>query len=219
MAEELGRIERPSVEEFRKGRKLFFIPLIYQGKESPDEYLQKVKKYWEQVEKQLVDLEMKLGRANRIYHELVLSSGEEGLRVTKALNEDSYQIAKDRVDKWAQMEALEDSELLTELMDWSRCLTIGLQNQKVFNVVYQSYVESGKKRNESIAKCLDETLKADEVGILFMREGHRVQFPSELEVFYVAPPALEEINRWLRDQESHKAREPEAEEKNNKTTV
>jgi hypothetical protein len=217
MAEELGKIERPLTKEFRKGRKLFFVPLIYRGKESPSEYLEKVKKYWEQADEQLADLELKLGRASKIYHELVPSSGEAGVKAIKELNDGSYQIVKGRVEKGAQMEAIEDGKLLTEFMDWSRCLAVGLQSRKVFNTVYQSYVEAGKRRNESIAKRLDETLKADEIGLLFMQEGHQVQFPRGIEVFYVAPPALDEINRWLRDYEVRKTKESDDKTKDETT--
>ncbi len=34
-----------------------------------------------------------------------------------------------------------------------------------------------------------------------MREGHQVQFPTDIEVFYVAPPGLDEIKRWIRARE------------------
>ena len=81
-------------------------------------------------------------------------------------------------------------------------MAIGLQNQEVFAKVYGFYAAASKKRNEYIAKRIDETLEADETGILFMREGHQVQFPSDIQVFYVAPPALDEIKRWLRDRET-----------------
>ena len=37
------------------------------------------------------------------------------------------------------------------------------------------------------------------MALLFIREGHRVQFPPDIEVFSVAPPVLDEIHRWLRD--------------------
>ena len=108
------------------------------------------------------------------------------------------------------MEAVEETDILTEFMDWSRCLALGLQNQQVFTRIYEAYLEAGKKRNEHIAKQIDETLKADEAGILFMREGHQVQFPADVQVFYVAPPALDEIKRWLREHES--AREEKEED-------
>jgi len=31
-----------------------------------------------------------------------------------------------------------------------------------------------------------------------MREGHQLQFPSNIQILYVAPPTLDEIKRWLR---------------------
>jgi len=202
MSEELGKIEKPSVAEFKKGRKLFFVPAIYGGKKLPADYVEKFDKYWQQVEDQINDLELKLGRVTKIFHELIPASGEQGLKALKDLNERSYQLAERRTKNGAQLETTEDAELLTEFMDWSRCLSVGLQNQKVLEKVYESYAEAGKKRNEFIARHIDEALKADEIGILFMREGHQVQFPSGIEIFYIAPPPLDEIRRWLRDREA-----------------
>ncbi len=207
MSEELGKIEKPLAERFKKSRKLCFVPLLYAGKESPSDYLEKSDRYWSQVEAQLSELELKLGQVVRIYHELISASGEEGVKVIKDLNDRSYHIVKSQAEKGAMVEAAEDSEVLTEFMDWSRCLSIGLQNQKVFTSVYESYTAASKERNELIARRIDETLKADEIGVLFMREGHRIQFPADVEVFYVAPPALDEIHRWLRDREARFSRE------------
>ena len=201
MSEELGKIEKPLAEGFKTGRKLYFIPLIYCGKESPAEYVEKYNMYWNQVEEQMIDLGLKLGKVDRIYHELISVGGEDGSKAIKELNDKCYEIIEARLDKGAQLEAIEDGELLTEFMDWSRCLAIGLQNQMVFAKDYESYVESNKKRNEYIAKRMDETLEADEIGILLMREGHQVHFPPDIQVFYVAPPALDDIKRWLRDRE------------------
>lgn len=207
MSAELGKIEKPSAEEFKKGRKLFFIPLIYGGKELPKEYLEIFNKYWEQVEKQISELELKLGQANKIYHELIPSAGEDGIKVLKELNDKCCQIAEVRISRGSQLEALEDADILTEFMDWSRCLAIGLQNHKVMKTVYEAYDESRKNRNEFISQRVDETLKADEIGILFMREGHNVTFPSDIEIFYVSPPALDKIKRWLRNQEAQHLQE------------
>ena len=202
MAEELGKIEKPPVEEFKKGRKLYFVPLIYRGEEPPKEYVEKFNKYWEQVETQIAELELKLGKVNRIYHELIPAGGEDGSKIIKELNDRGYKIVQTCLEKGAQLEAVEEGDLLTEFMDWSRCLIVGLQNQKVFTKVYESYTEVSKKRNEYIAGKIDETLNADEVGILLMRENHQVQFPSDIQVFYVAPPALDEVKRWLRERQA-----------------
>jgi hypothetical protein len=67
--------------------------------------------------------------------------------------------------------------------------------------VYESYIEASKNREAFILKHIDETLKEDEIAILFMGEDYKIKFPAGVEVFYVSPPALDEIKRWLRDQE------------------
>jgi len=202
MPEELGKIEKPLAEGFKMGRKLYFAPLIYLGKEAEAEYQEKCNKYWEQLENQMEDLELKLGKVSKIYHEFISVGSEDGVKAVEELNDKSCQIIKKRLEMGAQLEPTEDMELLTELMDWTRCLAVGLQNQKVLTMIYESYMETSKKRNEHITKQIDDTLKADEIGILLMREEHQVQFPSDIQVFYIAPPALDEIKRWLRDREA-----------------
>jgi hypothetical protein len=202
MSEELGKIEKPAAEEFKKGRRLYFVPLVYCGKEPEPEYRERYSRYWAEVELQIGELELRLGRISRIYHELVPAGGEQGIKAIKELNERSCQVIEVRVGGGAQLEATEEAGLLTEFMDWTKCLTVGLQNQKVVVKVYESYLEAGRKRNEYIARKIDETLKPDEIGIVFMREGHQVQFPPDIQVFYVAPPSLDDIKRWVRDREA-----------------
>jgi hypothetical protein len=213
LSEELGKIEKPSVEEFQGERRLFFVPLIFCGKDAPSEYVERFNKYWSQVEDQISNLELKLGSVHKILHELITASNEEAMKVLKELNEKSYEIIKKRLDKGAQIEAFEDSELMAELMDWSKCLSVGLQSQKAFTSVYGSYTEVSKNRNEHIAKQIDSSLKAGDIGLLFMREGHQIQFPQDTEVFYIAPPGLDEIKRWLADQEVKHAKDATDEKK------
>jgi hypothetical protein len=90
--------------------------------------------------------------------------------------------------------------LFEEVMDWQRCLMLGFMSNKVAAKVSESYLEAANKRNEIIASKISETLKDDEAGLLFIREEHSVQFPNDVEVFTIFPPALDEIHRWLRDQ-------------------
>ena len=210
MAEELGKIEKPLAENYRAGRKLYFVPLIYGAAESPEEFREKYNRYWNEVEDKISSLELSLGRVSRVYHELVAHGGEEGFKTVQMMHEKSAGVIKNRLDKGAELEALEESELLTEFMDWGRCLAIGLQSQKVFETAYQSYTELAQKRRKGIARRLADTLKADEIGLLFMREGHQIQFPEDVQVFYVAPPSLNEIERWLRDQENRPPQPDEA---------
>jgi hypothetical protein len=210
MAEELGKIEKPAVEDFKVGRKIFFIPLIFPNQELPQEFQEKYNRYWEQVESQIVNLEAKLGAVNRIYHELVPESGEEAALTLSTLNSSSLRIIRKRMEQRASFESIEDAEILSQLMDWSRCLSLGLQSKDVFSKVYSFYTETNKKRQEIISKKINDTLKENEIGILVMSEGHHVQFQTDIRIFYIAPPALDEIKRWLRDYEA-KSKEPAAE--------
>ena len=86
MSEELGKIEKPLAEEFKKGIKLYFVPLVYQGKKAEAEYQEKYNKYWTQLENQLEELELKLGKVSRIYHEFISAGGED----TSSSNSPTY---------------------------------------------------------------------------------------------------------------------------------
>ena len=80
---------------------------------------------------------------------------------------------------------------------------MGLISEKVMIKVSGYFTESSKKRYEFIARKIDETLKPNEVALLFINERHMVQFPGDIEVFKIAPPALNDIYRWLRDRQQH----------------
>ncbi len=200
MPEQLGKIERLEAERFKQGKKLYLVPLIYFVEEAPDEYKEKCSRYWQQVAEQLTNLASKIGMVNRVYHESIFQSSEDGMKVMERLSPGSYQIAKTQCDNGAIFETVEEEELFEEVMDWQRCLMLGFMSDKVASKVSEFYIEAAKKRNEFMAKKISETLKDDEAGLLFIREEHSVQFPSDIEVFSIFPPALDEIHRWYRDQ-------------------
>lgn len=199
MAEELGKIEKPEVEQFRDKRKLYLVPLLFSGEDAPEEYVEKFNLYWRQVREQVSNLESKIGKVSHVYHESITVAGDDGLKVLEKLNMATCQIARDNCQSGAQLEAVEDRELLEESMDWERHLLVGFVSQKVARIISDLFTEAFKKRYQYIATRIDETLGDNEAAILFIREGHSVQFPPDIEVFSVAPPALDEIRRWLRD--------------------
>ncbi|UCB42109.1 MAG: hypothetical protein JSV77_06470 [Dehalococcoidales bacterium] len=211
MAEELGRIEKPSAERFQGERKLYLVPLLYTGKDAPQEYLERFELYWQQVEEQIYNQESKIGKARRVYHELIAVGGEEGLKILEELNPPGYKITRQRAEAGAEFEATEEAELANECMDWERFLLFGFLSRSAAGKVSELYRESARKRYEHIAQRIDETLGANEVAILFIREEHQVQFPQDIEVFMVAPPALDAIHRWLRERPQHEEPQESAE--------
>lgn len=209
MAEQLGKIEKPEAEFFMGKRKLYLVPLIFSGEDAPPEYVEKFSLYWEQVSQHIANLESKIGKVNHVYYESIALAGENGLKVLEKLNPSSCQIVSDKCQGGAVLEATEDKELTEESMDWERCLFMGFISKKVARMVSEFYLEALRKKYEHIARRIDETLKANEVGVFFVREGHMVQFPKDIEVFSVAPPVLDDIHRWQRDRLStDKGEEP-----------
>jgi hypothetical protein len=198
MAEELGKIEKLDIEQFGP-RKLYIVPLIFSGSDAPPDYKEKLEKYWREVNEQIANQEVKVGKIKRVYHESMAVGGAEGLKIIAEINPLSHLIAKDKFENGAVFEATEQAELADECMDWERCLLMGLYSRKALETVAEAYEKCSVKRFEYIGRRIDETLQKGEAAMLFIREGHMVQFAKDIEVFSVAPPALDDIHRWLRD--------------------
>lgn len=210
MGEQLGKIEKPAAEGFKDNKKIYLVPLVYLSDGAPPEYKEKCDRYWQQVAEQLAKLEGTIGKVRWVYHESVSQSGEDGMKVVERASPGSYDIAKGKCDQGAVFEAMEDKELLEETMDWERCLLLGFMSQRVAGKVFEFYGEASGKRYEFMARRISETLHDKEAGLLFIREGHRLQFPDDIEVFSVFPPALDEIHRWVRDQAREVREKPAA---------
>jgi hypothetical protein len=198
MAEELGKIEKLDIEQFGL-RKLYVVPLIFSAPDAPPDYKEKLEKYWREVNEQIANQEVKVGKIQRIYHESMSVGGAEGLKIIAEINPLSHLIARDKFENGAVFEATEQADLSEECMDWERCLLMGLYSRRALETVAEAYEKCSRKRFEYISHRIDETLQKGEAAVLFIREGHMVQFAKDIEVFSVAPPALDDIHRWLRD--------------------
>jgi hypothetical protein len=150
----------------------------------------------------------KLGGVKKIFHELT-PSGEAGLKGIETLRSGSLNIVKDLVGTGAVLEAIEDEPILLEYLDWNRCLSAGLESTKVFSQVYDFYVKARSQRNIELAQHIDKNLGKEELGLVFLREGHQVQFPAGIEVFYVSPPGLDAIRRYLSERHEPPETSPE----------
>ncbi|MGQ9628994.1 MAG: hypothetical protein ACUVXI_01610 [bacterium] len=212
MSEEVGRMGRPRVESFTAARKLYLVPLVLLLEGAPPAYADKFDEYWRAVGNHLRGLELKLGKINKVYHESIYVGGEEGLKVIEKLNEKSYSLVKSKCDDGAEFIAVEDGDLFAEAMDWGRCLAVVL-SQRVVSKVSEFYREASRRRYDHISKRIDETLREGDVGMLIIGENHSVQFPSDVDVFYVSPSELDELHRILRD---HFARPSEGQAKSEK---
>ncbi len=213
MSEELGKVAKPEAKQYEGKRKLYLVPLLYSYEGAPDDYVQKFNLYWKQVNEHVRNLESKMGTVDLIYHESVTIAGKEGLKLLEKLSPSSHQISNERCQAGAKLEVIEDVELTEETMDWERHILMGFISEKVARTISELFSEASKKRYEHMANRINETLGEEETAVLFIRESHRVQFPQDIEVFSVAPPALDEIHRWMRERQTAVEQEAAEEEK------
>jgi len=208
MSQDKGEMKR---EHF--GRKLYLVPLILSLEKGPEGYAEKVATYWDEAIQHVRNLEARFGRAAKIYHESVPFDGERGLKLIEQLNPDAHRFINRRCLRGAQFVTVENGDLLQETLDWQRCLSIVL-SPTVIQRVSAFYQEARRKRYEHMSRVIDETLGDEEAAILFIGREHAVQFPPDIQVFYVAPPSLDEIDRLLRE-EATKSRTPPSRENSN----
>ena len=199
MTTPLSQFPKPEADQYQGQRKLFLVPLFTLSPATPEDGQQLLERYWSEVRDHIGNLERSLNAATHVYHEMVSSEGDEGMKVIELLNGKGYPFIRAMCQSTARLEATEDQSLVLENNDWQRCLSIGLMSEKVMSTALEGYRETTRKRFEHIGSRIDDTLQEGEAGVLFVREDHGIQFPSNLQVFYVAPPALDALKRWLDD--------------------
>ena len=219
MTTPLSQMPKPEAGQYKNNRKLFLVPTFMFPPGTSKDGLELLDHYWSEVRDHVNNLESSLGQVVRVYHEAMYVNGDDGMVALEQLNPQGYSFIRVMIESSATLEATEDQEALKKTSDWQqeasewqRCMSFALMSQaKIASKVapmasegYQEsvkeYQESNKHRYEYIGSRIDETLNEGEAGILFIQENHRVQFPSDLQVFYVSPPGLDAIKRWIDDQ-------------------
>ena len=204
MEQKLGQIEKPKVAVFLDARKLFCLPLIPSIKieEDSKDLRNSIDLFWREASKQIDDLE-RAGKISYIFYETVTKDGEAGLEMVKQISEQSSSIVKEKMGEGAELVIMEDEEILDEFLDWSICLSVVRKSQKVQKKILEFYRDALKRRFERTAKTIDDTIKNGEAALLIMTEENRMQIqsylPSDIEVFLVHPPALNDFQRCFRD--------------------
>jgi hypothetical protein len=197
VSQELGRLDRPSALQFVGKKKLLLLPLIQAPNADEVEVKEILDRFWLQAEQQIDSLSAALGPIQYVFHETVTEDGEPGLKQLEMFSSASYEMVKNKIESGSSMISVEDPELLMENLDLRRLLMMPLSSHNVAVRIQDWFSDNSKSRNEGIANKIKDSIQSNEVGILLISDGHQVQFPADLEVFYVAPPALDEFRQWL----------------------
>lgn len=209
MTTPLTQIPKPEAGQYAARRKLFLVPIFLFPPDLPDDAAQLLQRYWSEVRDHIQNLERSLGGVKYVFHETIYADGDEGMAMVEAMNPYGCSFIQALCGAGASLQATEDRTVVEEHSDWQRCLSVGLMSEKVMNLAMTGIEETTQQRFDHIGKRISETLRDSEAGILFISEGHRVQFPADIQVFFVAPPALDALKRWLDDRMRAFAQQPQ----------
>ena len=215
MAAELGRVTRPAAGNYQGRRKLLLAPLLpFSGSdaEAPADGVAVVARYWEQVDAQVRAVQNALGSIRHIYHENLPAGGAEGIGYLVATGQGSLPLVRALTEAGAVLEATESMEIMAEALDWQRCLMQPLISPAVAGKLREWFGDANRRRYEFMVSAIDAGLGEDETGLLLVNEHHQAQFPSDIEVIYIAPPALDEFRRWAQNLAAAQRREMGAED-------
>ena len=210
----LGSTGKAEAQQFDSKRKLFLVPLVTIPPQLEEQVSELADTHWGQIREQLQNLEKSLGTIRHVFHELIHDEGEAGVQLLSQISPRSASLVKEITDSSGHLEQTEDQDLLFELSDWQRCLSMGLVSQKVSSLASESYQTAMNDRYVHIGAKIDEVLEEDGVAALFIAEDHRVQFPSDIQVFYVSPPTQNQLKQSVLDliQKSFEENQPEPQE-------
>lgn len=218
-AEQLGKIDKPSASQYVGKKILFLVPLLQQVPSMPQEGEEILKEYWTQVDAQIDNLEHGLGPVTQIYHEYIEEGGDPGIEILKSTGVGSLGITESRCAKGATLTQIEDRELLAATMDWElylrQLLSFPFRSAAVTKHLHEWHTETIKARYDHILQSITTSLVVDEPGIIFISENHQLQFPADIQVFYVSPPGLTNYKRWMESLQATMQAEAEAATKQN----
>jgi hypothetical protein len=149
------------------------------GRDKWEENQRMILKFWDELEKELIRLKLDLEHT-KIYQDGLPAAGETGMKIVHTASElgsQNYRLIEKLVENGAQIGATESPELLIEernlLMDMYNSPTLEEREK-----AKQRYEVRKKnlllERDEYIASRINSTLKAGEIGILFIGAEHDV---------------------------------------------
>ena len=199
MTTPITQIPKPEAGQFREGRKLFLVPTVPLPPQLPEDGQTLLERFWSEVRDQVEGLERSLGKIKHVFHEALHVGGEEGIGLLEQVNPQGSSFIQAMCHSYARLEPTEDLDALEQITDWQRCLSIGLMSRVVQTTAVDGFRDATDRRYEHIAARVDEAIGDGEAGVIFISEDHGVQFPADVQVFYVAPPALDRLKRWAED--------------------
>lgn len=198
MSEELGSINKPEAGDIMQNKKVYIVTLVQSQPGAPEGFEEKYNKYWEAIENHLSQIETKAGIVNKIFCEGIVGKGDDAKLMLEQSNPEAYKVVRRRISSGASFEEFEDKEIFGQLIDWSRCLQVGLISQQVQEEVHKNYTLITEKRNNFIMSQLEKNILESD-SVLLVVGNTAMNLPENVEKFIISPPELDELQRWVNE--------------------
>lgn len=166
-------------------RMLLLVPRMYTEEEFktlaialPEDFGPRTLEFWSYVEEKLQGF---VGKIQRIYRDEVCQGGKEGVAYLSSVDRENSLIVKKLVEKGAVFEATEDAMLVAESKSW---LEMVRQNP-LDPMPLELYEETVRERDDYVARKIDQTLRVEETGILFLKPGRKIDLNDSFKVIKV----------------------------------
>jgi len=201
---EIARMGKPEAAYYRDKKKIYFVRNLYLPQNATDKYKSIFFRYWNEVEEHLAKLEV-AGKISKIFCESIYMSGEDAMKVLSSMNIRLEQIVKEKIDAGAELLPLESRDIFATYIDWYNCIAV-VRTRKVHETIHTFLDETIKKRFEHIKSVLHEHIGDREAALLIMRDEdrERLMLPDDIELFFVTPPAYDDLQQFIRDSKSGK---------------
>jgi hypothetical protein len=166
-------------------RMLFLVPRMYTEQEFkslvpvlPDDFGPRALEFWNYVEDKLQAF---VGKIQRIYRDEICQGGEEALARLFSMHHENFQIVRKLVENGAVFEATEDSMLVAESTSWAEAM-----NRNPLDMVsLEMYQDTVRERDNYFSKRIDETLRDEETGLLFLKPGRTISLNGGVKIIKV----------------------------------
>jgi hypothetical protein len=199
----LGRIEKVSISESEgKSKKLLEVPLLFYKQSLklslPDEYDSKIDQFYDNLFEWIQQFNEKIGKIEKIYVEAITETGEAAVTQLRKISENNkrlLQIIEAFLEHGAQLEMIEEKDLLFEYLEWVNTAN----SPNALDITLEYLLQTKKDRANFIAKRVEETLLDQEIGILFITFDLEpvITYPAEIEVIKFRPPIVDDIIKFI----------------------
>ncbi len=215
---EFGKIDKPEASTFTSKRKLYMIPVL-PFEELVSKYgidIAKVERFWGEVREKIDYFITTYGKISILFIEGLDDEEKKGIEHFEKLGKESnhFKLIKTLIEEGAvvkgidRVSQIDRSRLLIE--EYSKSFLPQVQEfHKDYygkDINFEGWRDYLIKKIKELQDEMEKTttgiiqeLPSDSNGVLIITDGRPIEFPEDMDVFQIRPPAFDEIERKIRE--------------------